>query len=1174
MAEELPRELLGKAQVLLNQELCRALGEWLGIQLPPLSDDWWDRCVLSSLTYQQRERAEGLPGADVRQLDLAAILRVTDRNWNDLWPRLDLPKVARTHLKETQDIRNRWAHAKGTGIPVDDVCRDLDTVRRLADHLQLPGSLTENIGDLLEEIRAQPAAEEETRQELPETQKSAGERPGEEPGGEPSEGEDGAEQGVASRPQPDTDRDEDLVEEDVRAIHIPEIAAPATEGHGNQSTPVLRVLDYFRNCIDREELGNLVLRRWEVVPAQTPCLLSPEIRRLDLPVSDRLRAMLDQEETRAPDVRRELMYGWPVLQASHTGERFAAFYTPVEWSRSGDHLTVGRSGDGTGVEVSAKLLDLLGKTDVDERNALKADIDAMPVGKVERLAKELGFELPPEDERYGALYFSESSGVAYNLLRELGRRFGLLDPRAAGRLAQTPAQWLLGERQRAKAASPGVSHSDPPLEFFFLNSSQRDAVASALEAPLTVVTGPPGTGKSQVVLNILANAAHRRQSVLFASKNNRAVDVVRERTLASGLGPFFSCRIGNRDAMREAEDLLGRLVGELSQGKLSNDRTRVDEARSQYEQSNSVCSDIEEELAKTDELLRSVEDTKERLAEGALKWAENSRALRQGALAAKRHLHECVRCFPVDVLTCRKDLASCELPRYEIENGARAMHGMAQARDGNPFLRIWEWFVRQRVSERHGPRLDELFAALPGELGHRRPKKAPEDRLWESFAGAYEVLSELVDYQDALPKLDEAAEEREAATLAYIEGRRRHRTFIQELNAELEELEEAVRQRRADEPRLWRQLREEEVRRAALCQEWHARETEYRLAADPKARQVLSDYLGRVRKMNSRAAMNAQDFRLFESAGKEAVQVLHNWVVTSLSVRNGMPLRDGLFDLLVIDEASQCDIASALPLLFRAKRVVVIGDPLQLRHVTSLRGQDDIRIATQCGCPEMAGTFVGQSLYDACERLAHAMGTAPVFLDQHYRSCREIMEFCNRQFYAPRLGLLMGHFTPAKGLISKPQGLFWIDVGGDVPPGVKLNRAECSRAIDVAVAMASETGLTVGVATPFRDQANLLGRGGAQLRKLKVVADTVHRFQGDERDVMVFSPVISRGARKTMVEFINKIAPQLLNVAVSRARSALYVVGDRTACLAAGGLLAALAQDAIVVDAPRSTKET
>ncbi len=75
----------------------------------------------------------------------------------------------------------------------------------------------------------------------------------------------------------------------------------------------------------------------------------------------------------------------------------------------------------------------------------------------------------------------------------------------------------------------------PLLEVVPLNAEQRQAVVQGLSAPLTVVTGPPGTGKSQVVLSLLVNAAWQGGSVLFSSKNNHAVDVVESRV--NELGP-------------------------------------------------------------------------------------------------------------------------------------------------------------------------------------------------------------------------------------------------------------------------------------------------------------------------------------------------------------------------------------------------------------------------------------------------------------------------------------------------------------------------------------------------------------------------------------------------------------------------------------------------------------
>jgi hypothetical protein len=76
------------------------------------------------------------------------------------------------------------------------------------------------------------------------------------------------------------------------------------------------------------------------------------------------------------------------------------------------------------------------------------------------------------------------------------------------------------------------------------------------------------------------------------------------------------------------------------------------------------------------------------------------------------------------------------------------------------------------------------------------------------------------------------------------------------------------------------------------------------------------------------------------------------WAVTSLSAKDRIPFYLGLFDLLVIDEASQCDIASALPLLFRAKQVVIIGDLKQLPHISRVTAQQDQQLLANHGLLE------------------------------------------------------------------------------------------------------------------------------------------------------------------------------------------------------------------------------
>lgn len=112
-------------------DLAKNIQQFLENVLPSCDDQWWSNCVIGNLTFQQRKIAEEKKMTSLKELDLAGLLRVLDQNWHEINGVHRLPFEARNWLKETQSIRNRWAHLPPDGLSPDDCYRDLDTVLRL-----------------------------------------------------------------------------------------------------------------------------------------------------------------------------------------------------------------------------------------------------------------------------------------------------------------------------------------------------------------------------------------------------------------------------------------------------------------------------------------------------------------------------------------------------------------------------------------------------------------------------------------------------------------------------------------------------------------------------------------------------------------------------------------------------------------------------------------------------------------------------------------------------------------------------------------------------------------------------------------------------------------------------------------------------------------------------------
>lgn len=145
------------------------LAQWLEDNIMAINDDWWKQCVLPSLSYQQQQRVSASNITTLSQFDLAALLRIIDKNWFSLANKCLLDNETRSYLKELQLVRNHWAHTSCEETPVDDIYRDVDTILRLSKKLNLDSQFISNVEAIKKSLQPVEIITKivETRAEVP-----------------------------------------------------------------------------------------------------------------------------------------------------------------------------------------------------------------------------------------------------------------------------------------------------------------------------------------------------------------------------------------------------------------------------------------------------------------------------------------------------------------------------------------------------------------------------------------------------------------------------------------------------------------------------------------------------------------------------------------------------------------------------------------------------------------------------------------------------------------------------------------------------------------------------------------------------------------------------------------------------------------------------------------------
>ena len=286
------------------------------------------------------------------------------------------------------------------------------------------------------------------------------------------------------------------------------------------------------------------------------------------------------------------------------------------------------------------------------------------------------------------------------------------------------------------------------------------------------------------------------------------------------------------------------------------------------------------------------------------------------------------------------------------------------------------------------------------------------------------------------------------------------------------------------------------------------------------------------------------------------LRLLPVWIMAPDDVARLFPADAGLFDVVIVDEASQVDLPSVFPVLQRAKKLVVSGDTKQMQPKRfafvaggvatqawqSVKGHDDPLVDLL--------DPTGMSLLD----LAFVRAQEENLLDEHFRSLPPIIDFSNTQWYRGRLRVMTDERRKRFGAPGQPVMELHHVVEGEVPVGGQENEAEARALVDYLARLVGDpdySEATLGVLCLFSEQVELVQQLVAETidesewETHALVVVNPDGFQGDERDVILYSLSFDDGGMsRAAISARQQESPHIqgmLNVAFTRARDEVHV---------------------------------
>ena len=720
----------------------------------------------------------------------------------------------------------------------------------------------------------------------------------------------------------------------------------------------------------------------------------------------------------------------------------------------------------------------------------------------------------PEDR--GVIYLSISGSIVQMQRREQARDSitNFLNPMKDLRLLIEDQDFSISRQKQAKnkmkplTAAARKSFKGQPT------AKQIEALDVALNTPdIALILGPPGTGKTQVISALQNRLAEEHKSnltgqILLTSYQNDAVDNVIARSEAFGI-----------PAIR------------------ADDNGRAPYLLEQWGQKQTRClTEVANELAQND---------------GSYKIIKNIRKDIATILASRvgrKQKHERVKSLLEDIDNLKINHG------FDIPQSLKAK-------------------LEQQFDSQFGRKAQISSPLLLSQVrGLRTSKRAYEDDGYEQSFKCLSALRRTGRYVDEVEVLDEITEKLTLGNEDFKKLREIKNKLLDDLMPDYRPKSLQVKLSK-DEISTLHQLNEAISEHAMNC-----------TAGIPD---VIDEYLDLIKYQPDYLAKSVRDYTTSigascqRSAGVQVVRYKEQ-INASLNEVGG----DFTFDTVIVDEAARANpLDLFIPMALAAKRIVLVGDHFQLPQM--LEPDIEKEMIEAGDLQQETAKAVKMSLFERLytqlkARQAKDGIQRTVMLDTQFRMHPDIGGFVSRSFYEaegePRLeaGLSEDHFDLG---ISKYKGIVgqWIDLpllsGKEQRSGTSWQRdCEAQKVVsEVQELFVENPNLSVGVITFFAAQRNLIlnklsqvgicqkskdgweylpGYKTTEEGEEKIRVGSVDAFQGKEFDVVILSTVRSNdfcasdeNAYRKKYGFIR--TPNRLNVAFSRAKSLIKVVGDK-----------------------------